>query len=398
MMRWILLAFALGCSSGEQVAPIAPAPCASELDACDRDADCRNFSSCLSKCANEDDTCRTKCRADLPRGYNDLAVALQSCTARTCARGCGLSCGGYIAKTNECGACMRANCCAATSSCLADPSCAALQSCVRACRGFDLGCFAECEHRYPSAVTAARAAGNCSETACVHQCVPSWWRCLEDPAPISVATKTSFDLVLQASDYGSGKGRPGVRMRACSALDYKCETPLAEPAVSDDTGWATLRFKNPKDGVFDGYVEMEGTDLVPSIWFLGPIKHDTAQGILMVDVVTFAVLTNALGTPRDDRGHILITAIGCNSRNGSGVRYSLEPLGDAVGAYLVDKSPTKEAKMTDETGWGGFMNVLPNQGIKITATVVDFGLKFPEVTVFTRPGWIARVQLPAQPR
>ena len=43
------------------------------------------------------------------------------------------------------------------------------------------------------------------------------------------------------------------------------------------------------------------------------------------------------------------------------------------------------------------MNVRPNVGVRLTATVADFNLKFPERTVFTRPGWIARVQLNAQP-
>lgn len=236
------------------------------------------------------------------------------------------------------------------------------------------------------------------ETSCERACVPLTWRCLEDPAPPIVATNANIDLIINTLDYATGGPRSGVRLRACNALDYPCVSPLSDEVTTDALGMGTLQLKNLKDKVLCGYVEMTGENLVPSMWFLGDIKHELAPSILVVDVVTFAVLTGALGTPRDELGHVLLTAVSCTKRNGRGVRFAIDPMGEAIGAYLVDKAPSKDATFTDASGWGGFMNVRPNVGITINATVVDFNLKYPPVTVFTRPGWIARVQVPANPR
>jgi hypothetical protein len=396
MIRRLALAVLIGCSAGEPTpVPAAPAPCAAEIATCDRDADCRNFTACTSKCASSDDACRTQCRVALPRGYGEAAVQLQGCLARTCEKDCGATCGGYIADTAECGTCVRGKCCAELAACQADRECAALQACERTCHGYDRECLGGCERSHPTAANLAATASECVAQSCEHSCVPLKWRCLNDPAPTVPLTKTSFTLVLLANEFGSGKGMPGVTMRACSGSDYFCSTPLTDTAVSDATGRVTLKINQSS---FNGYIEMKGEQLVPSLWFLGEIKNDFDQGILMIDVATFAVLTGALGTPRDDRGHILMTTFTCAGTQASGVRFAIDPMDDAIGAYFIDRTPSKTATMTDSSGNAGFMNVRPLTGIKITGTVVDFGLKLPERSVFTRAGWIARVHVPAQPR
>lgn len=55
--------------------------------------------------------------------------------------------------------------------------------------------------------------------------------------------------------------------------------------------------------------------------------------------------------------------------------------------------PTVSATQTDESGFGGFINVRTNTGIKISSKVVDYGLSFPDTTAFTRAGWISYVLL-----
>jgi len=358
--------------------------------ACQDDAPCRLFGYCLARCAPDDLACGVRCRSEHPKVDGVLASAATSCIAKSCERACESVCGGYVSKSPTCTACARKSCCAESTACSTDKDCAALMACERACSAVDGSCLGACERRYPLAVTAARTFGACLDKGCSKDCLPADFRCLQDPLPDLPPTGQTFvDVGIRAIAFIDGTPWAGIDVRACRERDQACASPWAS-GKTDAQGYVKFRIPEP---TYNGYFEFQGAGIVPSLYFWGEVRRDLAPWINVINQDVLDLLTLNITPPKPGFGHFIITALNCRGITAPGVSYELSPRNEAVGAYLSMGLPSKDAPYTDGSGFGGFINVTANTGIKVSATVQPFGTQYPGITAFTRPGWVAYVQV-----
>jgi hypothetical protein len=418
VIRALLAAALIGCSSNEP----APAPvsdtgpactyaasvascsacvssnCCAEIAACDADVVCRGFGDCIARCPAGDTACTAKCRVDRPTGYGLLASELETCVAKSCDRPCGITCGGYISNESKCTECTQAKCCAETTTCLGDRDCAALLACERACYVYDGQCLGACERRYPAVVEAARTVSTCIAKSCDDACLPPRWRCLDPYPPRPVASHAPHDRVqinLRTQEFGSGTSVAGLTVTACQPLAWDHCLVAAGPFVTDSTGYTLFDIPTPS-GVFDGYFEIKGEGYVPSLYYVGPQPEDSWWLINVVSPPLLDALTSSIVPPEPSKGHIIITAGDCLTPTAPGISFTISPQGDAVSAYLSDGVgvPTRDATETGSSGFGGFINVITNTGIRVRAKAVAYDRDFPvDYTVFARPGHITYVNI-----
>jgi hypothetical protein len=183
-----------------------------------------------------------------------------------------------------------------------------------------------------------------------------------------------------------------VSIRACRASDPTCASPVGGPALTDVNGWTSLTVPGP---AFDGYLELSGGGIVPTLGFPGRISSDGLITYPVFDEAGFGLISDPIVMRRPDRGHFIIVVSDCNDRLAAGIRFAIEPADGATAGYLSGGFPSVGATMTDESGTGGFFNVLPNTGVRITATEASLNRSLPPVTAFARAGAISFVTLRA---
>jgi hypothetical protein len=208
----------------------------------------------------------------------------------------------------------------------------------------------------------------CSAGICQSNSMSPQWTCPGIPSSMTPA----FKLTLHLNDAVFQKQLPGVTAQLCRKLDINCTTP-SNTTVSDASGTVTLQV----EAGFDGYVTLSGDMFVPELYAITPPRAgDLDVSASMLSFAAAAGLTQAAGGAwLTDRGLVLLNTTDCAGSNLADVSYAV-----ATGAkdnssyvfYTAKNFPTSGASATDESGYGGVVNLLPGV-VTISATLAANG-------------------------
>src|SRR6478752_3211118 len=214
------------------------------------------------------------------------------------------------------------------------------------------------------------------------------WACNAVPP----ANSTGYKVTMHLTDaIDSTKVLPGVNGILCRNLNVECENPVGTMATSDETGQISLQVEKG----FDGFVQLTGTKIAPSMYFLTP----PASGDLELPMVPLAspfiagsIVFQAGGTTwaKDTSGIVLLTAFDCEGKAAANINFSIGGAPDpgTFIFYLVNALPTTSTSVTDDTGYGGLVNV-PAGVTTVTASLGEGGRKVSQISVLVRPGYVS---------
>jgi hypothetical protein len=196
---------------------------------------------------------------------------------------------------------------------------------------------------------------------------------------------------MHLQDAVSSVALPGVVAQLCRKLDVTCELPIAQ-AVSDAGGGVAMSI----EAAFDGYVQLTDPKIAPALYFLNPPE----QGDLDLPTVPLAspaaatLIVRSAGGPGTtwlpDHGIVLLNAFNCQNQPAANITYSVGGASDPATFifYLVNALPTTATTTTDETGYGGLVN-MPVGSSTITATLSPGARKVSTISVLVRAGYIS---------
>jgi hypothetical protein len=191
------------------------------------------------------------------------------------------------------------------------------------------------------------------------------WSCLDRVEwPESESTTATVGVTFM--DLVNFRAVAGVRARFCGKFDPTCTEGViagTEGLVSDDNGIVQAELPVP----FDGFVMFEGpfgeSPKVPGSYFFYPpvTRSRVVPPIPLMAQEVLDVLAEQAGQPVDPGdGHVMLAAYNCASQVTAGVRLSSDRFDvDTRAFYVVQRVPTTTALETDESGWGGLINVPP---------------------------------------
>lgn len=224
------------------------------------------------------------------------------------------------------------------------------------------------------------------------------WSCLSaEEAPVMLVNSPvgarSLLLSLQLTLLVGGRVPTGVTVRACAARDVECLVPLTDTVAADARGWVDL----PLYEGFDGFLEIRGDGLVPTMLFYGdPVRlgselDNTPLGL--VEQSLLPGLSQATGTLQNpELGLVYLRAFDCQRAEAPDVTFSIDQE-DAWRWYFVGSLPSSMAEATGATGLGGFINVRP--GVAVVSADLP-GLAFPIASprsLLVRPGWMTGLRI-----
>jgi hypothetical protein len=207
------------------------------------------------------------------------------------------------------------------------------------------------------------------------------------------ADNTGYKLTMHLTDaISSMKVLPGIEAQLCRKLDATCENPVGSMATSDETGLVTLQVEKG----FDGFVQLTGSKIAPSMYFLTP----PASGDLDLPMVPLAsplgasqIVLQAGGNTwaKDTSGIVLLTAFDCLGKGAAGINFSIggAPDPNTFIFYLVKSLPTTNTSVTDDTGYGGLVNV--PAGVRTVSALLGgpSGHKIGEISILVRAGYVS---------
>ncbi|HYQ04520.1 MAG TPA: hypothetical protein VER96_37865 [Polyangiaceae bacterium] len=207
------------------------------------------------------------------------------------------------------------------------------------------------------------------------------------------ANSTGYKVTMHLTDaIDSTKVLPGVNGLLCRNLDVECENPVGAMATSDETGMITLQVEKG----FDGFVQLTSPKIAPSMYFLTP----PASGDLELPMVPLAspfaassIVLQAGGNPwaKDTSGIVLLTAFDCTGTAAAGLNFSIGGTPDPKTFifYLVGGYPTTTVSITDDTGYGGLVNV--PAGVATVSALLGgpSGHKVSKISVLVRAGYVS---------
>jgi len=239
---------------------------------------------------------------------------------------------------------------------------------------------ADCTSRGPDFAGAVCQSGVCE--------VNPQWSC-EATQPTDAQ---GYKLTMHLTDaIDSTKVLPGVQAQLCRKLDVTCDSPVGSMAVADETGLVTLQVEKN----FDGFVQLTDPKIAPSMYFLTP----PASGDLDLPMVPLAspfaagsIVFQAGGSTwaKDTSGIVLLTAFDCEGKAAANINFSIGGAPDegTFIFYLVNALPTTSTSVTDDTGYGGLVNV-PAGVTTVTASLGEGGRKVSKISILVRPGYVS---------
>ena len=191
-------------------------------------------------------------------------------------------------------------------------------------------------------------------------CVPDpHWSCLDaiQAAPNATQEAGLYRVEVPVVDVLSLQPLPGVQAKRCRKIDVECDEPLGDVVLSDEDGLLGYVLETG----FNGYLALSGAGISPSYYFFNPpvSRDETMPPIRLASPETVEALTQAVGMNlQPERGLVVLTAHDCLGEPLAGVSYP-SPDGDpdVVPFYSVGGLPTTETVATDESGYGGLLNV-----------------------------------------
>jgi hypothetical protein len=368
--------------------------CCTPATNCRMDDLCASEFDCIAACPGGDDACRATCIS--PLEDDDAMAALASCQAGSCAKPCGLKCGGYEAYFGgplpspadagpqaACLACLEApTYCDAIAAIASCPSCLELEFCGERCRGFDDICNNNCAVAYPiTGLGADSGLLNVIGGACSSAC-PSGvdWSCVGQ-VTWPRATVSPVTYRLQVMSFSGGAAVDGAQIRLCPLTDYECDSPLSPQIFTTDAnGVATLMLPAP----YVGYFEITAQDFVPELLVVTPtivesMLPGTLKGTAVFPSNLFpAFVSNVVPMPDTTTlGVLFIGPYDCDGQPAPNVSFAADPMKlgpSAAPYYLVNgTTPDPQAKATSNAGQGsliggGWVQVAPGL-VPVTATV-----------------------------
>jgi hypothetical protein len=223
------------------------------------------------------------------------------------------------------------------------------------------------------------------------------WSCigaLSAPPMVTRSNANAARLVqsLQILSLAKGTVPAGVTVRACAQRDLQCTNPVSPTVSLDAQGWADLSLY---DG-FDGYLEIQGPEIVPTILFYQDAlsiesRRDTTP-LGVVERALLPMLTSAIGAQQDPQlGLVYLRAFDCKNDPAIGVRYSIDRA--SVPFYFVAGLPSSAVTETESSGLGGFINVA--SGIAVVNAALSNGTKpiaLPK-TLLVRADWMTGLRI-----
>src|SRR6187431_630156 len=211
------------------------------------------------------------------------------------------------------------------------------------------------------------------------------WTC----DPVLPAAAPSYKLTMHLQEAVSSAPLPGVVAQRCRKLDLICENPV-DMTFADTNGGVTMQI----EAGFDGYVQLTGAKIAPSLYFLNP----PSSGDLNLPTVPLASPLVAAGlvlqaggtTWNKERGIVLLNAFDCAGKPAANITYSIAGAPDPSTFifYMVDAYPTTDVTVTDDTGYGGLVNV-PVGVSTVSALLEPGGRKVSQLSVLVGAGYVS---------
>jgi len=208
---------------------------------------------------------------------------------------------------------------------------------------------------------------------------------------VQPADAPSYKLTMHLQDAVLMSPLPGVRGQLCRKLDVTCQSPLGS-AVADSAGVLTTQI----EAGFDGYVQLNdpNNQISPALYFLTPPASgdvDLPSVPLASPFVASGIVKSAGGTSwLSDRGIVLLNAFDCAGKTAANISFSVggTPAPDSFIFYLSETLPTTDTTVTDETGYGGLVN-MPEGVTTISALLAPSQRKVGKISVLVRHGFIS---------
>jgi hypothetical protein len=227
--------------------------------------------------------------------------------------------------------------------------------------------------------------------------LPEGWECVgntKQPPP----AKPQVQLTVTLGDlFQPGRVvNDAVVVRICRRLDVTCAMPLSAAFHPDISGRALFMV----DAGFDGYVEVlpatfeppQPPQYVPTlIFFSQPLFDDLVSNttrLLPLAELPGLVMATGGGTMLDPNlGAVFFQAADCSRMPAKGIMFSVDKTEPETHRfYTVGGFPTQMTMSTDQSGLGGFINLLP--GIRsISGTRAADNLVVATTAVLVRPGF-----------
>jgi hypothetical protein len=213
-------------------------------------------------------------------------------------------------------------------------------------------------------------------------------------------TKASYTFSVIASDFQTQNFVVGAQVRLCALVDQQCSAPL-DTQTTDSTGKVSFTAPTTAHGIA-AYLEITGTGLRPTLEFLRFSDPTTLDGGTVTLTVLSEVTYNLFGTllqitPDKSRGSLTYRANDCVPAALAGISGSLDPADPStVTGYLAGGVPSKAATATDESGFGGFIDV-PSGAVVLTGKSAKSGEVLGKLDLFVRAGHNSQTNLPPTP-
>lgn len=230
---------------------------------------------------------------------------------------------------------------------------------------------------------AAFAGTACVDSFCQTPVDPKWG-CRTKPMSADQESGP-FQTSLVIVDAVSQTPLAGVGAELCRKLDVDCSAPLSDTVVSDEHGMVSFTV----DRGFDGYVALTAPGISSTLYFFNP----PVTGATVTKTVSLSspgmmlLFAQEIGVQlAADRGTVIISAVDCEGKAAQGVSYSTTAGdGTTVAFYTVGQLPTTKTDSTDQSGFGGLINV-PAGVVTVTGTLVADGSRIGTLGLLARRG------------
>jgi len=269
-------------------------------------------------------------------------------------------------------------------ACLASASCSVLVDKGRVQCTTD----SDCRDRGPESVGAI-----CSDSICLPDPV---WGCLGSvvfPKPMG----DLYTLTIHVRDLVNQMPIMGVTAAVCERPDTQCKAPL----IKDFPATAMGDLQIPLRAGFDGYLELRAPGRMPGLYFVYP-PMDANREIPLVPMLETALVEQLailnMKELKPERGHVLLGGYDCRRMPGEGIVLTSQDTDEQTSTfYVLNNLPKVDAKATDASGRGGFINM--KEGIvAITASLASDNRKIASVSLLVRPGMMTFTSLVPSPK
>jgi hypothetical protein len=386
----VVAACGLSLPAGDCNACIQSACCA-ESTACNGVPSCKSLEECYAPCAG-DPACITACRDQYPEGTVLESSRIEACVATHCPVDCATNCGLRPLDRGPdggaaCQACTAAQACTQARACAQSVACQSMLTCNVNCATLD--CVEACIQADDAGAAAFLDLANALKV-CASACNGGQdWSCVGHVSWPGPSTESNT-LSLQVLDPSNNKPVPGAHVALCQRTQETCLSPVTT-GTTDDAGVVVLSYQSQLNfGGMDGYAEITGTGITPTLFFWDfPLS---VQNAFIPDVYALSASLIALDPPLPGHGHLGVALFDCDHTGADAVTIALSST-DANTQILYHVTQTgalsADAGSTDTSGILFVTNVPAGQ-VAMTVTTLT-GITVSTVSFLVRDGWVDQI-------